>query len=119
MRSQEKKIKSGTDTTDLICSLSIYSCKVYGLKRDKILMRTHRRRSRLGKKWMESELRWKQEDDYKGTRWGSGKEVELTEIGCHLDVRDQERESWRSSTWLAGDAIILIVWKTAERVSEE
>lgn len=36
----------------------------------------------------------------------SHKDVELIGVGCHLDVRDQEKESWRNSAWLEGEGII-------------
>lgn len=36
----------------------------------------------------------------------SHKDVELTGVGCHLDVRDQEKESWRNSAWLEDEGII-------------
>lgn len=40
---------------------------------------------------MESELRWEKKDEYKGVSTRSHKEVELIEIGCHLDKKDQEK----------------------------
>lgn len=52
-------------------------------------------------------------------RQRSGKQVELIETGCLVQKGIRKRESWRSSVYDGQVMVSAIVWKTAERVSEE
>lgn len=66
---------------------------------------------------MESEIRWKKKDEYKGMSPKSHKEEELIEMGYHLYIRDLEKEIMQEH--LRIDRNSIIHHSLGNRVSKE